>query len=389
MIISSSVVYFGTGANRIQDRLAGLKEKMPPVLNQEIEKPAGDNEEPATGTEQPSLAGEDTTNNSQKETNSQPQTQPQTGTGCANKQVIFTAEFTDLTKVGALGILGSVTCGSPGRSYISIKNKQEVPVYNPTDALLTNIIWADRGNGTPEYGLYFEASCDVAYLLDHIDRVTDKIKALAPKSPGQSSATQYGSAPNVQIKAGELLGYTDGTPQAGTFDFLVLNKTKQAFHINPSRWKWEQTIYADCPYDYYQGDLKTKHYNLLGNYDGGQLVKVDNCGNPSQDIAGTASGGWFLGNGNTESGKWLGVGQIFNWSEIVIRENGRPIFYVKDYNSKITPKQITDSNPVCFQGYQNTWAYLKLISADQLQMAYGDGTCPASFPSESGETWQR
>ena len=247
--------------------------------------------------------------NNQK--NTVPAEKPETD--CAsNVQSVFTHPFADLRKIRALGTLGGATGGSPGRSYVSIKKGEKVPVYNPADAILETIVWADRGGGHPEYGFYFQASCEVTFLLDHVDEIADGIRDLAPRKPASSTQTQLGSQSHMRLKAGELLGYTDGTAQAQTFDFLLINQAKPAYHINPARWTWAQAIYADCPYDYFTEDLKRQHYALLGNPTESSLMPSEKCGSPSQDIAGTLSGGWFQGDSTTEKGKWVMFGQQFN-----------------------------------------------------------------------------
>jgi len=256
---------------------------------------------------------------------------------------------------------------------------------------LETIVWADRGSGQAEYGFYFRASCEVVYLLDHVEEIADGIKNLRPKEPADSTRTELGSHPKVIIKAGELLGYTDGTPQARTFDFLVMNTSKKAFHVNPARWKWEQAVYADCPYDYYEGNLKKQHYALLGlPTQDGKLLKAESCGSPSQDVAGTVSGGWFQGDSTTEKGKWVTFGQQFGTMEMSMRENGsNKMFSLKEFNPKITPDKVVVEQSVCFQGYDNNWAYVNLLSDKQLSLVTGTGECPRSFPSARAETWDR
>ncbi len=309
----------------------------------------------------------------------------------SNPQPVFTHDFTDLSKIEALGILGGAVGGSPGRSYVTVKKGEKVPVYNPMDAVLETIVWADRGSGQPEYGFYFRASCEVIYLLDHVEEISDDLKDLRPEKPASSTATQFGSQPNVLLKAGQLLGYTDGTPQARTFDFLLINKNKPTFHINPARWKWEQAVYADCPYEYYEESMKKQYFDLLGiPIEGGKLLKATDCGSPSADVVGTLSGGWFQGESTTEKGKRVMFEQQFNSMEMSIREAGSiRNFSLKQFDPLITPNKVTPGMTVCFQGYENNWVYINLISDTTLNLTTGTGQCPSSFPSSQAEIWIR
>ncbi|PJA86714.1 MAG: hypothetical protein CO141_03325 [Candidatus Moranbacteria bacterium CG_4_9_14_3_um_filter_42_9] len=330
-------------------------------------------------------------NNIQNRDQSTP-TDTRPGRDCvSNAQPIFTHDFTDLSQIEKIAPLGGVGGGSPGRSYVTIK-EGKVPVYAPMDATLETIVYARRGGAeTPgEYGLYFRASCEVTFLLDHIDEVVDKIKALAPKDPAASSATQYGTAPQAKIKAGELLGYSDGTPLAHTFDFLVESTEAETEHINPVRWTWNQTTNAVCPYDLYAKELKDKYFSLLRERDAtNNYVPAKSCGSPSQDAAGTLSGGWFQGAANNMQGKWLALGQMFSWSEAAMRENGNFVFSLRDYGKKPKPDEIKVGQSVCYQGYANNWIWLNLFSETQMKAAMGQGTCPADFPEAKAETWER
>lgn len=312
------------------------------------------------------------------------------GEKCQNKVPLFSANFIELDKIDALGPLGGVGGGSPGRSYMGVKVGQETAVYNPTKSTLETIVYARRGGpSTPgEYGLYFRLGC-VLYLFDHLDRLSDEIKALAPKEPSDSSATQFGSQPNKVINAGQLLGYSNGTPLARTFDFLVEDESKKAYHINEKRWDWKQAVDSVCPYDLFSDELKAKYYQKIGEYSDSGFIKAESCGGPSQDVDGTASGGWFQGDSTTTKGKWLAIGKQFGRAELAIRETSNFLTSLKDYNPKILPDKLTPGNQVCYKGYSNNWAYLSLISKTQLKLATGTGACPGSFPDAKAETWER
>lgn len=312
------------------------------------------------------------------------------GKSCDANQPLFTANFVELDKIDALGPIGGVGGGSPGRSYMGVKSGQEAAVYNPTEATLETVIYARRGgSSTPgEYGLYFKVGC-VKYLFDHIDRLSDEINALAPKEPSDSSATQYGTQPNKKIKAGQLLGHSNGTPLARTFDFLVEDESKKAYHINEERWDWAQTVDSVCPYDLFTDELKAKYYAKVGEHTDSGFLKAESCGGPSQDVDGTASGGWFQGDSTTTKGKWLAIGKAFGRAELGIRESGNFLTTLKDYSPKVLPDKLTPGNQVCYKGFSNDWAFLNLISKSQLKLATGTGACPTSFPDSKAELWER
>src|SRR3989344_8662816 len=56
--------------------------------------------------------------------------------GCtSNSNPVFTHAFTDLSMIDALNPIGGIGGGSPGRSYIGVKEGMEAPVYAPVDAV--------------------------------------------------------------------------------------------------------------------------------------------------------------------------------------------------------------------------------------------------------------
>lgn len=311
--------------------------------------------------------------------------------GC--KKPEFTHPVTDLSKVDAIVKLGGVTCGSPARSYITIK-EGEVPVYAPGDMTLETIVYARRGGSETngEYGLYFSAGCNVTVLLDHLDKVSDELKTLAPQQPAESSRTELGTRPNKKIKAGTLVGYSDGTPQARTFDFLVMDRSKVVEHINPTRWEWDQSKYGVCPYDFYTPDLRESFLAKVGYMNEGVFTAEDGCGIPSQDVTGTLSGGWFKGASTDTKGEFLGIGQNAVKVELAIRRDGSlGTFSLQDWTAgKKRPKDVKVGEEICYsdQG-SNLWAWIKNIGDNEISFAKGSGKCPAAFPESQAEVWER
>ncbi|MEK6908679.1 MAG: hypothetical protein AABX23_01360 [Nanoarchaeota archaeon] len=304
---------------------------------------------------------------------------------------VFSYEFTDFSKIDAFQPIGSIAGASRGRSYINVKNGVSVPVYAPMDATLVSIIYAYRGPEADhgEYGLKFDTKCGVIFLLDHLDSASDEIKKYAPAEPVRSTATNDNLA--IPIKAGTLLGYTDGTPQARTFDFLVIDQTKKAYYINPERWKWEQSLYSVCPYDLYTEDLKEKYYQKIGvAYDGG-FKKAENCGNPSYDVENTISGGWFLDEQATDlKGEFLLIGKAMGSVDVVVKEESEGTkLRITDNNPEKNPIDIGIGESVCYEGFNNNWAYLHLVDKTTIELSSGQGECPSSFPQTNSKKYYR
>ncbi|MFA5926598.1 MAG: hypothetical protein WCT32_02085 [Patescibacteria group bacterium] len=311
----------------------------------------------------------------------------------SNPKPVFTSGFTDLENIKQVNPIGGIMVGSPGRSYVQVKgegaSRIKTPLYAPIDTTIQSLVYARRDPNNPaapgEYRLEFRISCEVTFNFDHIDDVVDKIKAYAPAEPSsRSNDLKYVSIP---VKAGELVGYTDGTPQAGSFDLFLLNSAKTVPHINPVRWKWDQVVTADCPYDYFSDELKAKYYDIMRSQDG-QVLEPLSCGSPSHDVAGTAAGGWFQGDATDTSGKWLEIGTLAKRVEINRRENGSGNFSVRDYKAKVMPENVTPGNSACYSD-TGKWAYIKLNSETEMSVATGSGSCPATFPENQAEAWER
>ena len=308
--------------------------------------------------------------------------------------VVFTHRFTDLSKINAIQPIGSITGASPGRSYLDIKEGETVPVYAPMDATLTFIAYAYRGPEAPhpEYGFNFDTGCGVTFMLDHLDTISDELKQYAPTEPEPAGATGSSNNLSVEVKAGTLLGYTDGTEQAKTFDFLVIDKNTEVFHVNPQRWDWDQALHAVCPYELYTDDLKSEYYEKIGTYYNTGFVKAESCGNPSYDIAGTISGGWFLGENDTMmTGEFITIGEEGGNVYTIVKNNVEDtITRVDDYRTEVMPKDVKVGSSVCyFDNNTNTWAFLNLVSEETIQLASGNGNCPVNFPDSNIKTYSR
>jgi len=315
----------------------------------------------------------------------------QAGKNCTDDQASFTAEFTDFSKIDAFQPIGSITGASRGRSYITITKGETVPIYSPMDATLTSIIYAYRGPDADhgEYGFKFDAGCGVTFLLDHLDSVSDEMKQHAPAQPTTSTATN--DSLSIPVKAGTLLGYTDGTLQARTFDFLVLDSNIETFHIKPTRWEWEQSLYSVCPYDLFTLEIKNKYYQKIGLSSDTGFEKAESCGQISYDIADTISGGWFLDDESTDTkGEFLLIGATFNQVDLVVKNDSEKTnLRITDYSPKVLPKNVGIGQSACYKGFSNDWVYVHLLDANTIEIKNGSGSCPSSFSSTGTKKYYR
>jgi len=312
--------------------------------------------------------------------------------GCQhNIAPIFTRPFTNATMIQFVYPLGGISTGSPARSYVFVKTAPNgshlfVPVYAPVNMTLQGITYAYRNYGPlgarPEYRLDFQATCEVFLTFDHVPTVEGWIASLGPSVPANNTRT--GVYVSVPVQAGELLGYTDGTRVAGSWDFMVLNHAKPAFHVNDSRWTSDQYRYGDCPYDYFTGDVKATYYTLLS---ASGTTTTPLCGKVSRDVAGTIAGGWFQGNSTTAQGSRLMVGKFLNYIEIVVSQTSGPLFDIRDYRSVVDPATVTVGQSVCYSDGAS-YAYFDLVSQLSMRAATGTGGCPAQLPSQY-QVWNR
>lgn len=297
----------------------------------------------------------------------------------SNNNPVFNGEFTDRSKILYIKPLGDTQAGSSARkSTILVKEGSEVPIYNPIEATLEQVLEKD-GKGT----LSFQVSCEVGFVFGGLDKVSDKIQA------------------KTTIKKGELLGYVNGLKQGSSFDFMVSNTSKPITFINPKRWS--KDLYAQCPYEYFSArndnNLKRDYiaYTLVNNdniiqknWNDKQGISQIPCGDLSHDIAGTASGGWFKGESTDVNGDYLSVNKYLSTTQISIRQNGHITYSLTDYTRDVLPSEVKEGQSTCyFDQKQNKWVFVQLTSGQKLAMAKGEGQCPSSFPQEISETWER
>ena len=192
----------------------------------------------------------------------------------SNPQPIFTHEITDLSKIKRTERWGQVKSKHlKNHTFLFLKNKNKpIPVYAPVDSyLILQTRYRMQGLKEVQWRLIFQVGCEIVYRFDHLDTLSDKLlKHLGniPVNEDQNAAPNVLINPPIKIKAGELIASTQGTPQAGSWDFGLSDVSKN--NELPKRLKnyqnkptGRQYKYSACPYDYYPDEIKKKYLKKM------------------------------------------------------------------------------------------------------------------------------
>jgi len=187
---------------------------------------------------------------------------------CTNTDPVLTADITDFSNVQKITAPGSPSSEGPkGHSFIWTENER-VPVYAPVDAVLENGAYYTAGDGATQYILNFRIKniCDFVFRFDHIDETVDSVRNVFPLTPRPTEDTR-GEPPTTEISfsAGELIGYTRGTRQAGNWDFGLYNLAKKGALAD----SYGMHSYSVCWVDFYSSEKQTQYRSLL---EGSKLV---------------------------------------------------------------------------------------------------------------------
>ena len=230
-------------------------EKTSPILSQEQPSPTSTKPPPITNQPQPMPPSRQVFPSSGP-SNSPSYSNPQPESNCiSNPSPVFTSHITDMSKVDYIVPPPTLGTGPTGpslkpHSYIGT-NGAKVPIYAPTSMTLKGGAYYVGG----PYTIEFRASCEVIVRYGHITDPVDAIKKLFPSEPQQDSRTQELNP--IHFAAGELLGYTTGTPQAGNWDFGVLNSLQKNRYANDPNWSYADTYV--CPFAYFTPELKAAY----------------------------------------------------------------------------------------------------------------------------------
>jgi len=194
----------------------------------------------------------------------------------------FTHHVTNLSKIKEIQPWGSVRTGGGATNnlknhtyFISKKKGTEFPLYVPTDSYLIgyNAYHLYDSPDVIHHMLYFQASCNIAYRFDHLDKIEQSLKNKIGNlviQDVQHKSKIIPVKPAIFIKGGQLVAKTKGTPKhdTGGFDFGLYNKNNNnqlPKHLLAHKGSEQERIFqfADCPYDYFIKDLKKAYYKKI------------------------------------------------------------------------------------------------------------------------------
>jgi len=318
-------------------------------------------------------------------------TNPLFGVPCKNDpKPVFVHDLTDPSQIDHIQIYGLGEIFPRFRSFLWIKNPgTKVPVYAPVDSDLVEAVYKNA-RGALDFDVHLMVSCQIWYLVNHITDPVDKIRSALPSTPATNTMDPPKVSPIVHFVAGELLGYTSGTPLASNWDFGVFDLTHSNQFVNQARYdqdRYGKFQTAICPLDVFPKAQKTAYYALIGE---SKPIAGAKCGPLSPDKRGTISGSWFdtaeLSPDHSLHFKLM----IGAYSDGVIRISGedfQPSIEVPPTNATFLDPQLVN-NRHCYSAAGKVVDF-KMVNDQQTLVFSGSGQCGSSFPASGFKTYYR
>lgn len=178
----------------------------------------------------------------------------------SNSNPEFSADITLLSKISHITPPVSVQNNdliTHAYTHLKPDSNKKVPVYVPVEAIFYEGSFYSQGGGL--YSLFFEVSCEVRFMFDHIAEPVEKIQNEFSQSPASDSRTNRVGP--INFTAGEIIGYVGFTDASKNWDFGVYNSAEK----NPyrdSQFEGSDTYRysnAVCPYTYFSEKQKESY----------------------------------------------------------------------------------------------------------------------------------
>jgi hypothetical protein len=205
-----------------------------------------------------------------------------------------------------------------------------VPVYAPTNAVAVEITHylatMQPRNSDPyvasQFDIRLQASCDVKYWFDHVSTLAEPF----------ANQERY-------EKTGEL----------------------------------SSLLHAVCPYDYYSAEVRAAFMAKFGWWNGSAQGPTA-CG-ASVDV--------IEPDDSFPPADWGFVSKIEADGSVYLAGPSWGVRTDSDNSTFVDPTIMTTEH--CYQHYSNptSWAYVRILSDLEIAAAHGEGTCPATMPTDS------
>ena len=245
----------------------------------------------------------------------------------SNLSGILTSPLIDLTNITSITPLGNLN--PPGHTspvdhnYFSSGSNDPIPVYAPANGWITDLtVILAKDEKTSKYidrwiTLDIEICQGLKLTFANLAEASSILKNNWPKNENgckynikkdghDFTEGQCYFHSNIEVKAGDLLGYTQNETKNGSktlpFEIWAANYNQPS----PSNIDWsyyDDNRYAHimCTFDLYTGSLKQQFYSKLGGIDpksnsGSTFIPrtiEPICGTVNQNIVGTIQGMWF------------------------------------------------------------------------------------------------
>lgn len=180
-------------------------------------------------------------------------------------------------------------------------------LYVPADMTVTQMMKMDNADLDRPYDAYridFAICKQVTGYFILVQTLNDKLAAAMQPPYDNTQESDTGKSKNahnwyknvnVQLKAGEVLGWAGGSKgdPDGLDVALVDTRAPKPTLANPKHWQSSDMYYV-CTLDYFPASLSKQLYDKLGDYSGNPVAAGSNpCGSIYQDVPGTAQGVWL------------------------------------------------------------------------------------------------
>ena len=108
-----------------------------------------------------------------------------------------------------------------------------------------------------------DVGCRTTIVFDHVTEPVEKIRVLFPNIPRNDSLTDFFET-QLELEAGELVGYTTGTVNAHNWNFAVYDTSEKNYLWNSGMFNDKPKYYTQtCPFKYYDKSIARAYEKLF------------------------------------------------------------------------------------------------------------------------------